>query len=499
MNNPNPESTGDMQLRRTMWGGRFKSASAKPLQAISQSISFDHRFYSEDIQGSKAHAQMLARQGIISGDDNRQIQAGLDQVEAEIVEGSLPFTFELEDIHTHVEVRLRELIGDVAGRLHTGRSRNDQVATDLRLWLRSAIGRVDRGIADLQAALLDQAQRYAGTVMPGFTHMQIAQAVTFGHHLLAYVEMLGRDRTRLADCVARMNECPLGAAGMAGTAFPIDRHYSALLLGFSAPTENSMDSVGSRDHVGECLFCFAMLSVHLSRFAEEITLWTSDAFRFVTLSDAWTTGSSIFPQKRNPDAAELIRGKTGRMVGALNAILIVLKGLPMTFMKDMQEDKEPLFDASDNIMLCLAAASGIARDMKPDPVRMREFLNRGYPTATDLADWLVREAGVPFRDAHHVTGHVVAFAEQKGCRLEELTLAEFQAIDPRFNAGVVTVLSLDHSVASRTSYGGTSPDNVHKAVLRARERWLAEGLGGAGLMPRCMSSCSIREPDNSTT
>ena len=455
-----------------MWGGRFTRGPAAVMEAINPSIAYDRRFFREDIEASKAHAQMLASRAIISAEDNAEIQRGLDQVRAEIEAGDFEFKVELEDIHMNVEARLAEIIGEPAGRLHTGRSRNDQVITDMRLWLRGAIDRLDTAVMELQSALVDKAEAHADTVMPGFTHLQVAQPVTFGHHLMAYVEMLGRDRGRLAGCRERVNVCPLGTAALAGTAFPIDRDLTAELLGFSGPSENSMDSVGSRDQLAEYLFCASMLAVHLSRFAEEIILWNSDAFRFIELSDAFTTGSSIMPQKKNPDAAELVRGKPGRIIGALQGMLVMIKGLPMTFMKDMQEDKEPLFDAADNIQLVVEATTGMVRDMTPRADQMRAFLSRGFPTATDLADWLVREVGIPFREAHHITGGIVAKANEQDCELADLDLADLQAVDARITSGVFEVLSVEHSVRSRVSYGGTAPDVVRAAIARARRRWL---------------------------
>ncbi|CAM5767945.1 argininosuccinate lyase [Bosea minatitlanensis] len=455
-----------------MWGGRFTTAPAEVMRKINPSIGFDYRLYAQDIAASKVHAAMLARQGIIGAEDNARIQDGLDQVRREIEEGRLEFSIDLEDIHMNVEARLRELIGEPAGRLHTARSRNDQAVTDVRLWMRDAIDALDGAIREMQRALIERASEHRATIMPGFTHMQVAQPVTFGHHLMAYVEMFGRDRERLAGARERTNVSPLGAAALAGTAFPIDRHYTAKELGFSRPTENSMDSVGSRDHIVELLFCCAMHAVHLSRINEEITLWCSDGFRFIALSDAFTTGSSIMPQKRNPDAAELVRGKTGRVVGSLNALLMTVKGLPMTFMKDMQEDKEPLFDALETVQLCIAATTGMVRDMTVRPEPMRRFLERGFPTATDLADWLVREAGVPFRDAHHITARIVAKAEERGCTLGELDLDTMRAVDGRVTDSVFAVLAPEHSVQSRRSYGGTSPDVVGEAIERATRRWL---------------------------
>jgi argininosuccinate lyase len=457
----------------TMWGGRFTSAPAEVMARINPSIGFDHRLYRQDIAASKVHAAMLARQGIITAADNELIQAGLDRIRGEIDRGELAFSVDLEDIHMNVESRLKEIIGEPAGRLHTARSRNDQAVTDVRLWMREAIDGLDGAIRELQQALIERASEHAETIMPGFTHLQVAQPVTFGHHLMAYVEMFGRDRERLAGARQRTNLSPLGSAALAGTAFPIDRHFTAGELGFARPTENSMDSVGSRDHICELLFCASMLAVHLSRLNEEITLWCSDGFRFVALSDAFTTGSSIMPQKRNPDAAELVRGKTGRVVGSLTAMLMTVKGLPMTFMKDMQEDKEPMFDALDTVELCVGATVGMIRDLKVRPEAMRAFLDRGFPTATDLADWLVREAGMPFRDAHHVTARIVALAEARGCTLQALDLDSMRSVDPRIDASVFAVLAPEHSVRSRRSYGGTAPDTVREAIERAKLRWLA--------------------------
>ncbi len=457
-----------------MWGGRFTTAPADVMRKINPSIGFDYRLYRQDIAASKTHAAMLARQGIIASADNERIQAGLDQIRGEIDRGELQFSIDLEDIHMNVEARLKEIIGEPAGRLHTARSRNDQAVTDVRLWMRDAIDALDGTIRDLQQALIERASEHADTIMPGFTHMQVAQPVTFGHHLMAYVEMFGRDRERLAGARQRTNVSPLGAAALAGTAFPIDRQFTAAELGFARPTENSMDSVGARDHICELLFCCSMLAVHLSRLNEEITLWCSDGFRFIALSDAFTTGSSIMPQKRNPDAAELVRGKTGRVVGSLTAMLVMVKGLPMTFMKDMQEDKEPMFDALETVELCVAATTGMVRDLTVRPEGMRAFLDRGFPTATDLADWLVREAGIPFRDAHHITARIVALAEAKGCTLQALDLDAMRSVDPRISAAVFEVLAPEHSVRSRRSYGGTAPDTVREAIERARQRWLSD-------------------------
>ncbi|WP_119461508.1 argininosuccinate lyase [Rhodospirillaceae bacterium SYSU D60014] len=453
-----------------MWGGRFAGGPAAVMERINASIDFDRRLYAQDIAGSKAHCAMLVRQGIIGQQDGDAILAGLDQIEREIAEGRFAFSTALEDIHMNIEARLKEIAGEAAGRLHTARSRNDQVATDFKLWVRDAVDGLDRDLRDLLAALLDQAERHAATVMPGMTHLQPAQPVTFGHHLMAYVEMLSRDRGRLADCRKRLNECPLGAAALAGTSFQIDRAMTSRTLGFDRPAANSLDAVSDRDFACEFLSAGAILAVHLSRLAEEIVLWCSDGFRFIGLSDAFTTGSSIMPQKRNPDAAELIRAKAGRVIGAFNALLIVLKGLPLTYGKDMQEDKEPTFEAADSLSLCVVAMTGMLRDMTVNEEAMRRATEAGFITATDLADWLVRALGLPFREAHHVTGALVRLAETKGCGLAELTLADMRTVEPRLTEDVYDVLGVDRSVASRTSFGGTAPDNVRQAVAAARER-----------------------------
>ncbi len=455
-----------------LWGGRLAGGNAEIMERINASIDFDKRLYAEDIAGSQAHCAMLVRQKIISAEDGERIAAGLAQVLQEIESGGFTFKRALEDIHMNVEARLGEIIGPAAGRLHTARSRNDQVALDLRLWLRNAIDRILRQMQGLQAALIGQAERHAATVMPGFTHLQIAQPVTFGHHLMAYVEMLGRDRGRMADCRRRLNECPLGAAALAGTSFPIDREATAKALGFDRPMANSMDAVADRDYALEFMAAAAICGVHLSRLAEEIVLWCSDGFRFIRLTDAFTTGSSIMPQKRNPDAAELIRAKTGRLAGTLIGLLSAMKGLPLAYGKDMQEDKEPSFEAADTLELCLAAMTGMVLDLDADVAAMRAAAERGYSTATDLADWLVRVLGLPFRTAHHVTGTLVKTAEAKGVPLSRLLLAEMQAVEPRITAGVYDVLDPERSVASRTSFGGTAPANVAAAAKAARERFL---------------------------
>ncbi len=464
-----PEKNGSDA--NAMWGGRFTQSPSELMQKINASIDVDQRMYPQDIAASQVHASMLARQGIISESDCAAICAGLDEIRADIDAGSVEFSVELEDIHMNVESQLRTKIGAAAGRLHTARSRNDQTVTDLRLWLRDEIDGLSDRLAHLIRTLIEKADSTASVIMPGFTHLQVAQPVTFGHHLMAYVAMLGRDHSRLRDCRDRLNQCPLGAAALAGTPFPIDRHFTSDALGFSAPTENSMDSVSARDHVAEYLFTVSMLAVHISRFAEEVTIWNSDGFKFVELSDAFTTGSSIMPQKKNPDAAELLRAKPGAVIGALNQMLIVMKGLPLTYMKDMQEDKEPLFRAADNIDLCVQVMTGLVEDMQPNTDRMRSFLTRGFPTATDLADFLVRELDLPFRDAHHVTGRAVAMAEDAGIQLEELSLEQLQSLNQGIDDSVFDAIRLETSLETRQSYGGTSPTQVKAAIERARALW----------------------------
>lgn len=456
----------------SMWGGRFAAGPSAVMEEINASIGFDARLYAQDIRGSRAHARMLVAQGIITEADGNAILEGLDQVEGEIKAGEFTFSRALEDIHMNVESRLREIVGDAAGRLHTGRSRNDQVATDVKLWVRDALDGLDDALQGLQGALIDRAQEHASSVMPGFTHLQAAQPVTLGHHLLAYTEMLGRDRSRIRDCRARLNACPLGAAALAGTSFPIDREQTAAALGFDEPTRNSLDSVSDRDFALEYLSVLSILGVHLSRMAEEMVLWTSVQFSFMQVSDDFSTGSSIMPQKRNPDAAELVRGKAGRVFGALMGLLTVMKGLPMTYGKDMQEDKEPVFDASDTMELCVSAMTGMFKSATFNVVRMHADAGRGFTTATDLADWLVRVLGMPFRDAHHVTGALVKLAEDKGCGLEDLSLADMQGVEVGITDQVFEVLGVENSVNSRTSQGGTAPANVLAAVEAARARFL---------------------------
>jgi len=464
--------TGASKPASSLWGGRFAGGPAEIMRRINASIDFDRRLYAEDIAGSKAHCAMLVAQNILSPEDGAAITAGLDQIRSEIESGSFVFSAENEDIHMNIEVRLAELIGPAAGRLHTARSRNDQVATDLRLWLRAAIDRLDQEMRDLQQALVDRAEAEAATVMPGYTHLQIAQPVTLGHHLLAYVEMLGRDRGRLADCRRRLNESPLGAAALAGTSFPIDRHATATALGFDRPAANSLDAVSDRDFAIEFLAAAAIVGMHLSRFAEEIVTWCSSEFGFIGLTDAFTTGSSIMPQKRNPDAAELVRAKTGRLNGSLVALLTVMKGLPLAYGKDMQEDKVPVFEAVDALELGLAATAGMVRDMRACRERLRDAAEQGFATATDLADWLVGAAGLPFRRAHHATGQLVKRAETLGCTLAELPLAELQAVEPGITDAIYDVLDAARSVASRTSFGGTAPEQVRTAAAAARKRFL---------------------------
>jgi argininosuccinate lyase len=453
-----------------LWGGRFAAGPAAIMQEINASIAVDKRLWRQDIAGSQAHATMLAAQGIITEADRDAILAGLAQIAAEIESGTFTFATEREDIHMNVEARLTELIGEPGRRLHTARSRNDQVALDLRLWVRDALDQLGVQLADCLRALLAQAAAHAATPMPGFTHLQIAQPTTFGHHMLAYVEMLARDRSRFADCRARLNECPLGAAALAGTSFPIDRHATAAALGFDRPMANSIDAVSSRDFAIEFAAAAANCAANLSRLAEEIVIWTSPPWRFVTLSDAFTTGSSIMPQKRNPDAAELVRAKTGRINGNLIALLTVMKGLPLAYGKDMQEDKEPIFDTADSLALALATTAGMVRDLRPNVDAMRRWAGEGFATATDLADWLVRVLGLPFRSAHHVTGRLVAAAEAKGTDLAGLTLAGLQAVEPRITAEVYSVLTVEASLASRVSFGGTAPANVAAQAKAWRER-----------------------------
>ena len=452
-----------------MWGGRFAEGPDAIMTAINASIGFDKRLYAQDIAGSRAHAAMLAAQGILSIKDAEAIGEGLLTVLSEIEGGDFPFRTELEDIHMNVEARLKEIIGEPAGRLHTARSRNDQVAVDFRLWVRDQCDAAISGLTALMKAFLAQAEAGADWVMPGFTHLQTAQPVTWGHHMMAYVEMFARDRSRFQDARARMNECPLGAAALAGTSFPIDRHATAKALGFDRPTANSLDSVSDRDFALEFLAASSICAMHLSRFAEELVIWSSAQFRFVRLSDRWTTGSSIMPQKKNPDAAELLRAKLGRILGATVALFTIMKGLALTYSKDMQEDKEQVFDAADTLMLGLAAMTGMVSDMTANRAVLAQAAASGFSTATDLADWLVRELGLPFREAHHVTGTLVALAEQKGCDLPDLSLADMQSVHAGIRADVFDVLGVENSVRSRRSYGGTAPDQVRAQVARWKD------------------------------
>ena len=460
---PNPKSSNQM------WGGRFADGPDAIMEAINASIGFDKRLAAQDIAGSRAHAAMLGATGILEASDVEAIREGLLTVLSEIEAGDFPFSTALEDIHMNVEARLKDIIGEPAGRLHTGRSRNDQVATDFKLWVRDQLDAADTGLVALIKALLEQAEAGADWVMPGFTHLQTAQPVTWGHHMMAYVEMFGRDLSRVRDARVRMNTSPLGAAALAGTSFPIDRHMTAEALGFDAPAANSLDAVSDRDFALEFLSAASICAVHLSRFAEELVIWSSAQFRFVALSDRFSTGSSIMPQKKNPDAAELIRAKVGRIFGANTALMMVMKGLPLTYSKDMQEDKEQVFDAADNLMLALAAMTGMVSDMTANRDSLAAAAGSGFSTATDLADWLVRVLGLPFRDAHHITGSLVAIAETKGCDLPDLTLDDMQSVHAAITNDVFGVLGVENSVNSRVSYGGTAPVRVREQIARWRD------------------------------
>ncbi len=464
MTNQPPSSPG------TMWGGRFDSGPVELMQRINASHPFDRKLWEQDIRQSRAHAEMLKGRGLLSAADHQAILDGLAQVEAEIASGAFSWSDELEDIHMHVEHRLTEIAGPAGKRLHTARSRNDQVATSMRLWARDTLDQLDAGLRALQSALLDHADGHAGSIMPGFTHLQPAQPVTLGHHLLAYVEMLDRDRGRIRDARDRLNECPLGAAALAGTPFPIDRAETAQALGFRQPMRNSIDAVSDRDFVLEVLSTAVIAAVHLSRLAEELVLWSTPAFGFVTLSDAFSTGSSIMPQKRNPDAAELVRGKSGRILGAFVAIATVLKALPLAYAKDLQEDKEPLFDATEALAVSVAALTGMMEAMSFNTAAMRAMAEVGHPTATDLADWLVSKVGMPFRDAHAAAGRAVRLAEERSCRLDELSLANLRSVIPEASDEVFDVLGIEASLARRTSAGGTAPASVRSAVAAARAR-----------------------------
>jgi argininosuccinate lyase len=460
----------DKQASNQMWGGRFASGPDAIMEEINASIDFDRKLYAQDIAGSLAHAAMLAKTGIISNDDSEKITHGLNTILSEIEEGHFTFSRQLEDIHMNIESRLAELIGPAAGRLHTARSRNDQVALDFRLWVKQELTRTDAALTELIAAFLDKAEIHAETVMPGFTHLQTAQPVTFGHHCMAYVEMFGRDRSRVRDCIERLNECPLGAAALAGTGYAIDRDQTAKALGFREPTRNSIDTVSDRDFALEFLSLASICATHMSRLAEEIVIWSTPQFGFVRLSDAFSTGSSIMPQKKNPDAAELVRAKTGRINGSLIGLLTVMKGLPLAYSKDMQEDKEQVFDAASSLELSIAAMTGMVRDMEIREDNMRKAAGAGYSTATDLADWLVREVGLPFREAHHVTGRAVALAESRSADLDDLSLEDLQAINPAITDAVFSVLTVDASVRSRKSFGGTAPDGVRAQIAHWRQK-----------------------------
>ena len=466
------KSSLEKQKNNKMWGGRFSSSTSELMEDFNSSIQFDKLLYVEDIDGSIAHSEMLSKQKIISKNEFLSIKSGLEQIRKEISNNEFNFSTKLEDIHMNIENRLVEIIGDIGKKLHTARSRNDQVATDIKLWLRKKIDHIELSLKNLQRSLIEKSEIYYDIVMPGYTHLQVGQPVTFGHHLLAYVEMFGRDRGRLLDCRKRMNELPLGSAALAGTSYPIDRHFVADKLGFGKPTENSMDSVSDRDFAIEFMSASSLIAIHLSRLAEELVIWSSDSFDFIKLSEKFTTGSSIMPQKRNPDAAELIRAKSGRIFGNLLSLMTVLKGLPMTYGKDMQEDKEPIFDTSRNIELCILNMDGMIREIEPIPKKMMEALQNGYPTATDLADYLVKHLNIPFRDAHHLTGKIVLLAETKMISLEDLTLKNIQSVIPNADLEILEVLKIQNSVSSRISYGGTAPKNVLKAVKNAKKRFL---------------------------
>jgi argininosuccinate lyase len=462
------EITSRKSDSNTMWGGRFAEGPAAVMREINASIPFDKRLWQQDIRASQAHVAMLGAQGIVSQADAALISDGLEEIAAEYAENGVPVDLALEDIHMATEARLAELIGPTAGRLHTARSRNDQVATDFRLWVRDAIDAVEAGLLELQKALILRAEENADAVMPGFTHLQSAQPVTLGHHLMAWYEMIRRDLCRFADARRRMNECPLGAAALAGTGFPLDRHATAKALGFDKPTDNSLDSVSDRDFALDYLMAASQCALHLSRMSEEIVIWASQPFGFISLPDQWSTGSSIMPQKRNPDAVELVRGHSGRITGCLNALMMTMKGLPLAYSKDMQDDKPPVFEAHDLLALSIAAVTGMAESVTFRTDRMRALAESGFATATDLADWLVREAGLPFREAHHVTGRAVKLAEEKGVALAALPLVELQAINPAINDSVFSVLTVDASVASRMSHGGTAPAQVRARIADAK-------------------------------
>ena len=457
-----------------IWGGRFSSSSNKSMEEFNSSIQFDKKLYKQDIEASIVHAEMLCKQKIISEKDFKLIKTGLNKIKTEISNNNFTFSIKLEDIHMNIENRLVDLIGDAGKKLHTGRSRNDQVATDIKLWLRDNIDQIEINLKLLQKTLIDKSELYYDMLMPGYTHLQVAQPVTFGHHLLAYVEMLGRDRGRLTDCRKRLNESPLGSAALAGTSYPIDRDFVSKKLGFDKPTKNSMDGVSDRDFAVEFMSATSLIAIHLSRLAEELVIWSSDRFNFIKLPESFTTGSSIMPQKRNPDAAELIRAKPGRIFGNMLSLMTVLKGLPMTYGKDMQEDKEPIFDTAKTIQMCIVNMDGMIEGLQPIPNNMIQALQKGFPTATDLADYLVINLDIPFRDAHHLTGRIVLLAEEKDCTLESLSLKDIQRIIPEADDKIIDVLKIQNSVSSRNSYGGTAPKNVLKAAREAKKRFLKD-------------------------
>ena len=457
-----------------IWGGRFSSSSNKLMEEFNSSIQFDKKLYKQDIEASIVHAEMLYKQKIISEKDFKLIKTGLNKIKTEISNNNFTFSIKLEDIHMNIENRLVDLIGDAGKKLHTGRSRNDQVATDIKLWLRDNIDQIEINLKLLQKTLIDKSELYYDMLMPGYTHLQVAQPVTFGHHLLAYVEMLGRDRGRLTDCRKRLNESPLGSAALAGTSYPIDRDFVSKKLGFDKPTKNSMDGVSDRDFAVEFMSATSLIAIHLSRLAEELVIWSSDRFNFIKLPESFTTGSSIMPQKRNPDAAELIRAKPGRIFGNMLSLMTVLKGLPMTYGKDMQEDKEPIFDTARTIQMCIVNMDGMIKGLQPIPNNMIQALQKGFPTATDLADYLVINLDIPFRDAHHLTGRIVLLAEEKDCTLESLSLKDIQRIIPEADDKIIDVLKIQNSVSSRNSFGGTAPKNVLKAAREAKKRFLKD-------------------------
>ena len=468
------KDSSEEQNNSKIWGGRFSSSSNKLMEEFNSSILFDKKLYKQDIEASIVHAEMLCKQKIISEKDFKLIKTGLNKIKTEISNNNFTFSIKLEDIHMNIENRLVDLIGDAGKKLHTGRSRNDQVATDIKLWLRDNIDQIEINLKLLQKTLIDKSELYYDMLMPGYTHLQVAQPVTFGHHLLAYVEMLGRDRGRLTDCRKRLNESPLGSAALAGTSYPIDRDFVSKKLGFDKPTKNSMDGVSDRDFAVEFMSATSLIAIHLSRLAEELVIWSSDRFNFIKLPESFTTGSSIMPQKRNPDAAELIRAKPGRIFGNMLSLMTVLKGLPMTYGKDMQEDKEPIFDTAKTIQMCIVNMDGMIKGLQPIPNNMIQALQKGFPTATDLADYLVINLDIPFRDAHHLTGRIVLLAEEKDCTLESLSLKDIQRIIPEADDKIIDVLKIQNSVSSRNSFGGTAPKNVLKAARDAKKRFLKD-------------------------